>query len=333
MNKTMKQYKGKVLKAMMTLLAVGFALAGTSTLSSCSSDDEPYFTVSEDDDPRILNTDLADSKIDRKTNYKLEIKVTPVHYTTVTWLLDGTQIYEGTTIDQTLPVGNHELKIVATTTKGKSTSRTLNVTVTPAADDPALGTNAIELWVAPGAETTIHKCKNLGTVTKVMVGGKEVAFEVLEEGTALKLTAPTGLENGDYDITLVDGEGNQFPGGTIKVTTEPRPSMETTLWEGEFAVTWSTPFEALKETFLSKVKVGTILRVYVDGKGQGTATTAWWNNILTGKGGDKERGDFMVDGPATWEFVLTDLSIQLLTEQDGFLLVGDGYTVKKVTIE
>lgn len=332
MNKTMKQYKGKVLKAMMMLLAVGFALAGTSTLSSCSSDDDPYFTVSEDDNPRILNTDLADSKIDRKTNYKLEIKVTPVHYTTVTWLLDGTQIAEGNTIDQTLPVGIHELKIVATTTKGKSTSRTLKVTVTPAADDPALGTNAVELWVAPGAETTIHKCKNLGTVAKVLVGGKEVAFEVLEEGTALKLTAPTGLENGDYDITLVDGEGNQFPSGTIKVTTEPRPSMENTLWEGEFAVTWSTPFDALKDTFLSKVKAGTILRVYVDGNGQGTAATSWWKNILTGKG-DPERGDITVDGPATWKFELTDLSIQLLTEQNGLFLVGDGYTVKKVTIE
>ena len=328
----MKQYKGKVLKAMMMLLAVGFALAGTSTLSSCSSDDDPYFTVSEDDAPRILNTDLADSKIDRKTNYKLEIKVTPVHYTTVTWLLDGTQIAEGNTIDQTLPIGNHELKIVATTTKGKSTSRTLNVTVTPAADDPAVGTNAIELWVAPGAETTIHKCKNLGTVDKVMVGGKEVAFEVLEEGTALKLTAPTGLENGDYDITLVDGEGNQFPCGKIKVTTEARPSMENTIWEGEFAVTWGTPFDALKDTFLSKVKAGTILRVYVDGNGQGTATTASWNNILTGKG-DPERGDIKVTGPATWEFKLTDLSIQLLKEQWGLLLVGDGYTVKKVTIE
>ena len=328
----MKQYKGKVLKAMMMLLAVGFALAGTSTLSSCSSDDDPYFTVSEDDNPRILNTDLADSKIDRKTNYKLEIKVTPVHYTTVTWVLDGTKIAEGNTIDQALPVGIHELKIVATTTKNKTTSRTLKVTVTPAADDPALGTNAIELWVAPGAETTIHKCKNLGTVTKVMVGGKEVAFEVLEEGKALKLTAPTGLENGDYDITLVDGSGVQFPCGTIKVTTEPRPSMETTLWEGEFAVTWGTPFDALKDTFLSKVKAGTILRVYVDGNGQGTAATSWWNNILTGKG-DPERGDITVDGPATWKFELTDLSIQLLTEQNGLFIVGNGYTVKKVTIE
>ena len=97
-------------------------------------------------------------------------------------------------------------------------------------------------------------------------------------------------------------------------------------------MTWGTPFNALKDTFLSKVKAGTILRVYVNGNGQGTAATAWWNNILTGKG-DPERGDIMVDGPAKWEFKLTDLSIQLLTEQDGFLLVGDGYTVKKVTIE
>ena len=332
MNKTMKQYKGKVLKAMMMLFAMSFALAGTSTLSSCSSDDDPYFTVSENDNPRILNTDLADSKIDRKTNYKLEIKVTPVHYTTVTWLLDGTQIAEGTTINQTLPVGKHELKIVATTTKGKTTSRTLNVTVTPAADDPALGTNAIELRVAPGETTTIHECKNLGLVQKVLIADKEVAFKVLDEGTTLKVTAPSDLANGDYDITLVDGNGVQFAGGTIKVTTEARPSRENTIWEGEFAVTWGTPFDALKDTFLSKVKAGTILRVYVNGNGQGTAATAWWNNILTGKS-NPERGDIMVDGSAKWEFKLTNLSIQLLTEQGGFLLVGDGYTVKKVTIE
>ena len=242
----MNQYKGNVLKAMMMLFAMSFAFAGTATLSSCSSDDDPFFTVSEDDNPRILNTDLADKMLDRKTKLNLEIKVTPVHYTTVTWLLDGTQIAEGNTIDQTLPVGNHELKIVATTTKGKSTSRTLKVTVTPAADDPALGTNANELWVAPGETTTIHKCKNLGLVQKVLIAGKEAAFEVLDEGTALKVTAPSDLANGDYDITLVEGSGVQFPSGTIKVTTEARPSMENTIWEGEFAVTWSTPFDALR---------------------------------------------------------------------------------------
>ena len=336
MNKTMKQYKGKVLKAMMMLLAVGFALAGTSTLSSCSSDDEPYFTVSEDDNPRILNTDLADSKIDRKTNYKMEIKVTPAHYTTVTGLLDGTKIAEGNTIDQTLPLGDHELKIVATTTKNKTTSRTLKVTVTPAADDPVLGTNAVELWVAPGAETTIHNCKNLGTVTKVMVGGKEVAFEVLEEGAALKLTTPTGLENGDYDITLVDGEGNQFSGGTIKVTTEPRPSMENTLWEGHHYVSWelgegdpNKSFNLITKDQVAKWKEGQTLRVYCsmkddDAYHQIKLATGWWTDLTS----PYEFGEGNVV-----KFELTQDALDKMAAEDGFICVGHGYYVDKVTIE
>ena len=336
MNKTMKQYKGKVLKAMMMLLAVSFALAGTSTLSSCSSDDEPYFTVSEDDDPRILNTDLADSKIDRKTNYKLEIKVTPVHYTTVTWLLDGNQIAEGNTIDQALPVGEHELKIVATTTKGKSTSRTLKVTVTPAADDPALGTNASELWVAPGAETTIHNCKNLGTVTKVMVGGKEVDFEILEEGTAMKLTAPADLENGDYAITLVDGDGVEFPGGTIKVTSEPKPSMENVLWEGHHYVSWdlgdddpNKKFNLITKDQVAKWKEGQTLRVYCsmkddDAYHQIKLATGWWHDLTS----PYEFGEGNVV-----KFELTQDALDKMAAEEGFICVGHGYYVDKVTIE
>lgn len=336
MNKTMKQYKGKVLKAMMMLLAVGFALAGTSTLSSCSSDDEPYFTVSEDDNPRILNTDLADSKIDRKTNYKLEIKVTPVHYTTVTWLLDGTKIAEGTTIDQPLPIGNHELKIVATTTKNKTTSRTLKVTVIPAADDPALGTNASELWVAPGAETTIHNCKNLGTVTKVMVGGKEVAFEILEEGTAMKLTAPADLENGDYAITLVDGDGVEFPGGTIKVTSEPKPSMENTLWEGHHYVSWdlgdgdpNKSFNKITKDQVAKWKEGQTLRVYCsmkddDAYHQIKLATAWWNDLTSPY--EFSEGNVV-------KFELTQDALDKMAAEEGFICVGHGYYVDKVTIE
>lgn len=332
MNKIMIGYKRMVMKALTAVFAIGLALAGSSAFSSCSSDNDPYFTVTEDDSPRILNTDLADTKINRKTNYKVELKVTPVHYTTVTWFLDGTQFAEGTTIDQTFPVGSHELKIVATTTKGKSTSRTLNLTVTPTADDPALGTNAIELWVAPGETTTIHKCSNLDKVAKVLVGDKEATFEVLEDGTALRLRAPADMENGEYTVTLIDNTGVEFPSGTIKVTTEPKPSMENTIWEGEFSVDWGTPFDALKETFASKVKAGTILRVYVEGEGQGAAVTAWWNNILTGKG-DPERGDIMISGSMVLKYELTDLSVQILGEQDGFLIVGTGYTVKKVTIE
>lgn len=337
MNKTMKQYKGKVLKAMMMLLAVGFALAGTSTLSSCSSDDEPYFTASEDDNPRILNTDLADSKIDRKTNYKLEIKVTPAHYTTVTWLLDGKQIAEGNTIDQTLPLGDHELKIVATTTKGKTTSRTLKVTVIPAADDPVLGTNANELWVAPGETTTIRNCKNLvDHVQKVLIDGKEADFEVLDKGTALKVTAPSDLANGDYDITLVDGSGVQFPCGTIKVTTEPRPSMENTLWEGHHYVSWdlgdddpNKKFNLITKDQVAKWKEGQILRVYCsmkddDAYHQIKLATGWWNDLTS----PYEFGEGNV-----MKFELTQDALDKMAAENGFICVGHGYYVDKVTIE
>lgn len=86
----MKQYRGKVLKVMMMLFVMSSALAGTPTLSSYSSDNDPHFIVSENGDPRILDTDLASSKINHKTNYKSKVKVTPVRYATVTWLLGGT---------------------------------------------------------------------------------------------------------------------------------------------------------------------------------------------------------------------------------------------------
>ena len=79
-------------------------------------------------------------------------------------------------------------------------------------------------------------------------------------------------------------------------------------------------------------KDGTILRAYVSGNGQGTATTAWWNNILTGKS-DPERGDIMISGDQMLEYVMTDFSIELMKQQDGFLFVGDGYTLKRITVE
>ena len=82
----------------------------------------------------------------------------------------------------------------------------------------------------------------------------------------------------------------------------------------------------------SMVHAGNIVRVYVNGNGQGMMTTAWWNNILTGKG-DPERDDIMISGDLVLEYLLTDYSMELMNSQDGVLIVGDGYTVLKVTVE
>lgn len=333
MNNNIKQYQHKGWKMLTMLLMMCLAFAGTTALTACSSDDDPYFTVSENDDPRILNTDLADQTLDRLTKLTMEIKVTPIQYTTVTWLLDDVQIAEGTTIDQTLPIGVHVLKIVATTTKGKSTSRTLNITVTPAASDPApAGKDIHETLVKQGTTATMHG-SNMSKVAKVIIGETAVNATYNEEGDYIEYTVPD-LADGIYALKLEDHDGVVFDAGTIELNENPDYPVngEKTVWEGEFEVTWGTPFDALKSEMLNLVEAGDIVRVYVSGEGQGTATSAWWNNILTGLG-DPDRGDFVISGDMVLEFTLTDFSIQLMQEQDGFLVVGNGYTVKKITVE
>ena len=84
------------------------------------------------------------------------------------------------------------------------------------------------------------------------------------------------------------------------------------------------------------MSAGQTLRVYVEGDGQGCAATSWWRNILNGVSEDDVpggRGDFIISGEQVLEYELTDKSIELLTEQNGMLVVGNGFTVKKITVQ
>jgi hypothetical protein len=100
-------------------------------MASCSKDEESFFTVSENDSPRILNTDFPDGgfNINRNENLHFEVLVTPTDLTTVKWLADGKEVFVGNTIDQPFEAGDYSLKIVAVTNKGKETSRTLKLKV------------------------------------------------------------------------------------------------------------------------------------------------------------------------------------------------------------
>ena len=87
-----------ITKNIFKYLAACFVCCGLSVaFTSCSSDEDPFFSASEDDYPRIINTDLPEGKggvpaslpsIERTTNFTCEVIVTPVHYTTVTWFID-----------------------------------------------------------------------------------------------------------------------------------------------------------------------------------------------------------------------------------------------------
>ena len=76
-------------KNIIKFLTVCFACCSISAaFTACSSDDDPYFTASENDAPRILNTDIHEGEggqtgiiatIERNTNFTLDVIVKDVH--------------------------------------------------------------------------------------------------------------------------------------------------------------------------------------------------------------------------------------------------------------
>lgn len=413
------------MKTIVRILTAG-ALA-MLCLSACNTSKEPFATAGEEDAPRILNTDIPEGSagapaqliaIERTINFQFEIIVTPVKYTTISWKIDGEDVFEGAEIDMPLMAGVHDVLVTATTTKGLSTSRNFTVSVIPAAEDPVVaekqilaapGQNAtitgsnldvissvllgtqkleivakddVELTVAlpasmaagvypvffentsheklaavyadggeykaftiaasndplvstasittkPGADVTVYGI-NLNNVQSLTVGGQN-ATVVSKSYGELVFTCPA-LEPGSYEISGLDVSGKAIsfagnPTGTVTITSE------VVVWEGSFNVTWDTPFNALKDTLLDMVQVGTIVRGYVTGNGgQGCLATSWWNNIYTGEG-DPNRGDSIINGDMVLEYTLTQTSLDLMAAQNGALFVGNGYTITKVTLE
>lgn len=400
-------------------------------IAACVSK-EPFATVSENDAPRILNTDIPEwsngepsqlMSIDRKDNFIFTIIATPVHFTKITWNIDGKDVFEGNEINMPLVAGLHKVIVKATTTKGLSTSRTFTVAVRPSEGDPVLTDISTNRLAAPGRAGVLEGVALAG-IKKVILG--DISFPVASAtNTRLDFTIPVSISDGVYSVALEDVSGTLYGGVymvlgsdgaryhtyTISVSRSPFvtetalsckagtdvtltginldnvhslsidgqnavvvskefasivftcPSLkpgdysikgkandgsavifglgesavititsETTLWEGNFNVTWATPFNLLQNEFPKLVSAGTIVRAYVSGSGQGCMTTSWWNNILTGKG-DPERGDISITGEQVLEYILTDYSMQLMAEQQGALFVGDGYTINRITTE
>lgn len=323
------------LVAVMVVLSMGM-------LSSCSEDNDGFITATEDDFPQILlpwfgeweNGEPAVYKsISRNTEFVDSVTVTPALYTTVEWFIDDEKIHEGKKIQHSFLTGEYILKIVATTTMGKSTSRTGKLVVLPLDSDPNPGSDIRDRQVVPGQPAKLHGT-NMDKVLKITIGKKEAVATFVENGdnSYIEYIVPADLALGTYCVTLTDNEGNVYGGGKIEISNEAPVVTEETLWEGEFSVTWDTPFTGLQEQFKDLVKSGDIVRAYVTGEGQGTMTTGWWNNILTGKG-DPEREDITISGSMTLEFTLTDYSMELMNEQAGALFVGNGYTITKITKE
>lgn len=207
-----------VYKILMTIVISSVALL------SCTQKEEPFFTATEDDAPRILNTDIPDwdkgqpqtlLTISRDQNFEFEIIVTPADHTIVEWFLDDVKVAEGKTINQPVLAGTWTVKIVATTTKGLSTSRTAMLVVNPLDGDPVAGEAILERLVAPGAAAVLGG-QNMDKVAKVVIGGVECAATYADG--AVSYTVPADMAAGTYQLTLKDADGFEYGAGYVTVS-------------------------------------------------------------------------------------------------------------------
>lgn len=214
----------KIYHILLIMLAMSFGLI------ACT-EETPFSTATENDDPRILDPLFPDrvngelpvvSNISRDANFSMTLTVTPADYTTVTWFIDGEEIQTGKEIDLALKAGTYHLKVTATTSIGKSTYREGLIQVNPLADDPWTTEIGFERIITTGAKAQLYG-NNLDKVNSIVIGGKtatDIAYTENGENSYIEYTVPEGLADGTYRIILVDNGGNEYGGNKVTVTSD-----------------------------------------------------------------------------------------------------------------
>ena len=214
----------KIYHKLLIMLAMSFGLI------ACT-EETPFSTATENDDPRILDPLFPDrvngelpvvSNISRDANFSMTLTVTPADYTTVTWFIDGEEIQTGKEIDLALKAGTYHLKVTATTSIGKSTYREGLIQVNPLADDPWATEIGFERIITTGAKAQLYG-NNLDKVNSIVIGGKtatDIAYTENGENSYIEYTVPEGLADGTYRIILVDNGGNEYGGNKVTVTSD-----------------------------------------------------------------------------------------------------------------
>lgn len=214
----------KIYHILLIMLAMSFGLI------ACT-EETPFSTATENDDPRILDPLFPDrvngelpvvSNISRDANFSMTLTVTPADYTTVTWFIDGEEIQTGKEIDLALKAGTYHLKVTATTSIGKSTYREGLIQVNPLADDPWATEIGFERIITTGAKAQLYG-NNLDKVNSIVIGGKTatyIAYTENGENSYIEYTVPEGLADGTYRIILVDNGGNEYGGNKVTVTSD-----------------------------------------------------------------------------------------------------------------
>lgn len=205
---------------LLTMLAMSFAF------TACS-EDNPFSTVTANDEPRILDPIFPDGKdgklpviaeMNRDAPLSISLTVTPANNVSISWLIDGHEVETGKTIDIYLKAGTYKFKVMVTTDASKSTYREGTVLVKPLVDDPSSTAIGVERIVIPGAKARFYG-SNLDKVKSVIIDNKTITdIAHVGDGNYLEYTVPADLDEGEHRVIFVDNNSFEYGANTITVT-------------------------------------------------------------------------------------------------------------------
>ncbi len=191
---------------------------------------------------------------------------------------------------------------------------------------------------APGGDITLKGVK-LDEVATIKIGDTAISAFTEQSATTLVFECPAGLTGGEsYTMTGTTsaGEAVLFGAADGRLLTESQLliTSEVILWEGSFIVAdWSTNFEGARY-MLDDARVGSLLRIYFSLNPSADyckirLVTGGWTRLM----GETDADDIVPTGDGVIEMEMTQERINLIRDNYGFMCVGHGYIVTKVTLE
>ncbi len=206
------------------------ALLSLSVMLISCNDEKPFSVAGLDDEPHILAPTFPDrvngelptvTTINRDANFSMALTVTPADFVEVDWYLDGNKVASGKKIDMPLLAGVYDMKVVVTTTAGKTTSREGIVRVNPLDADPLTTKVSFERFIAPGTQAVLYG-KNLDQVKGLKVGNIAVInmTVVADNGGAyISYTVPAEVPEGKQRVVLIGTDDVQYGGDVVTVSS------------------------------------------------------------------------------------------------------------------
>lgn len=193
-------------------------------------------------------------------------------------------------------------------------------------------TTANSEWVMTGI--------NLNQIESFTFGGQSVSSFIRQSETEIAFTCPS-LEDGEYTLTgrTTSGKEVMFYTTTGNITEQTVVvSSERVLWEGHHYVSWDLPDDNPNKTFnligkdvFASIKAGAVLSIYysvnsADEYHQLRTTTGWWNDLP-----GTAVIEFQEDGVK--QVQLTQEVLDKIQTEDGFLCIGHGYYVDRISVQ